>query len=59
MCSFFKHIHWSIIELNKESSIVVKIVKTKSHVKGEPRPEIFLLDMKVLTLIKAKSNDFL
>ena len=29
------------------------------NVKGELRPEIFLLHMKVLTLIKAKSNVFL
>ena len=30
-----------------------------SYIKGELRPEISLLHMKVLTLIKAKSNVFL
>ena len=30
-----------------------------STIKGELRPEISLLHMKVLTLIKAKSNVFL
>ena len=30
-----------------------------NNVKGELRPEIFPLHMKVLTLIKAKSNVFL
>ena len=31
----------------------------KISIKGELKPEISLLDMKVLTLIKAKSNVFL
>ena len=33
--------------------------KSRNLIKGELRPEIFLLHMKVLTLIKAKSNVFL
>ena len=37
-----------------------KIRKNENiKIKGEPRPEISLLHIKVLTLIKAKSNVFL
>ena len=42
------------------NSIVMHYIETlRSHLKGELRPEISLLHMKVLTLIKAKSNVFL
>ena len=34
-------------------------LKSRLSLKGELRPEISLLHMKVLTLIKAKSNVFL
>ena len=42
-----------------DQSILRSSLDALTNLKGELRPEISLLHMKVLTLIKAKSNVFL